>query len=57
MSGRINFFNNESSEKRHYEIDNDPETENPLIVIGQYAGDFDISLDKIIKEVTKQLED
>ena len=37
--------------------DNDPETENPLIVIGQYAGDFDISLDKIIKEVTKQLED
>ncbi len=37
--------------------DADPETENPLIVIGQYAGDFDISLNKIKKEVAKQLED
>ena len=23
MSGRINFFNNESSEKRHYEIEDE----------------------------------
>lgn len=37
--------------------DDDPETVNPLIVIGQYAGDFGISLNKIKKEVAKQLED
>lgn len=37
--------------------DDNPEMEDSLKTIGQYAGDFGISLNKIKKEVAKQLED
>ena len=38
-------------------LDGDPEMEDSIKTLGQYAGDFNIDLKKIIKETAKQLED